>query len=88
MAAPKKPRPVLHVAGTKSLGDQQKPTGAAAKTAAAVVVDRTAMVAMAAYYRAERRNFCPGGELEDWLEAEREVDAQLTAASTRSASAG
>ena len=48
MAAPKKPRPVLHVAGTKSLGDQEKPAGAAAKAAAAVPVDRTAMVALAA----------------------------------------
>ena len=32
-----------------------------------------AMVAEQAYYRAERRGFAPGGELQDWLEAEREV---------------
>lgn len=31
----------------------------------------------AAYYRAERRGFAPGRELEDWLEAEAEVEAQL-----------
>ena len=28
-----------------------------------------------AYRRAEQRGFAPGGEVEDWLEAEREVDA-------------
>lgn len=31
------------------------------------------MVATAAYYLAERRNFEPGHELEDWLEAERQI---------------
>ena len=30
-------------------------------------------VATAAYYRAEKRGFTPGQELEDWLEAEREI---------------
>ena len=28
-----------------------------------------------AYRRAEQRGFAPGNEVEDWLEAEREVDA-------------
>lgn len=31
-----------------------------------------AMIAEAAYYRAERRGFAPGHELEDWLWAEAE----------------
>lgn len=35
------------------------------------------LVALAAYYRAERRGFAPGGEVEDWLDAEREVAARL-----------
>jgi len=35
---------------------------------------RRARIAIAAYYRAERRSFAPGRELEDWLEAEREFD--------------
>jgi Protein of unknown function (DUF2934) len=30
-------------------------------------------IAVAAYYRAEKRGFAPGGELNDWLEAEREL---------------
>lgn len=39
--------------------------------------DREQMIAKAAYFRAEQRNFAPGHELEDWLAAEREVDRQL-----------
>jgi len=31
------------------------------------------LIAVAAYYRAERRGFEPGSELEDWLNAEAEV---------------
>ena len=36
---------------------------------------REAVIATAAYYRAQRRGFAPGHELEDWIAAEREVDA-------------
>ncbi len=32
------------------------------------------MIAEAAYYRAQARGFTPGHELDDWLEAEAEVD--------------
>lgn len=35
---------------------------------------RSRMVAEAAYYRAEARGFATGYELEDWLEAEAEID--------------
>jgi len=31
------------------------------------------MVAVNAYYRAEKRAFIPGQELDDWLEAEHEI---------------
>lgn len=34
------------------------------------------MIAEAAYYRAEKRGFAPGFELEDWLAAEREILAR------------
>jgi hypothetical protein len=40
---------------------------------------REHMIAVAAYYRAQRRNFDPGHELEDWLEAEAELNARLEA---------
>jgi hypothetical protein len=38
---------------------------------------RRALIAEAAYLRAERRGFAPGQEDEDWLAAEAEVDALL-----------
>jgi hypothetical protein len=40
--------------------------------------DRSALIAEAAYLRAERRGFWPGYELDDWLAAEKEVDALLS----------
>jgi len=40
---------------------------------------RRAMIAEAAYLRAERRGFAPGNEREDWIAAELEVDALLKA---------
>jgi Protein of unknown function (DUF2934) len=38
---------------------------------------RHALIAEAAYLRAERRGFSPGHETDDWLAAEAEVDALL-----------
>nr|WP_242469469.1 DUF2934 domain-containing protein [Rhabdochromatium marinum] len=35
------------------------------------------MIQDAAYYRAEKRNFEPGHEIEDWAAAEQEVEALL-----------
>ena len=37
------------------------------------------LIAEAAYYRAERRGFAPGGEVDDWLAAEAEVMARVGA---------
>ena len=39
---------------------------------------RRALIAEAAYFRAQRRDFAPGFETEDWLSAETEVDTALT----------
>lgn len=33
-------------------------------------------IAVAAYFRAEKRGFAPGGELEDWLSAEAERNSR------------
>lgn len=35
--------------------------------------ERERFVAQAAYFRAEKRGFAPGCELQDWIEAEAEV---------------
>lgn len=59
-------------ARTKALA---KRTTAAAGDRRSVVDEgaRHAMIAEAAYFRAERRGFSEGGALNDWLEAEREI---------------
>lgn len=38
---------------------------------------RRQMIVRAAYYRAEQRGFAGGSELQDWLEAEAEIDRML-----------
>ena len=40
--------------------------------------DRNACIAQSAYFIAKHRGFVPGHELEDWLQAENEVDARLS----------
>lgn len=41
---------------------------------------RQQFIAQAAYFIAERRGFAPGNELEDWLQAEAEIEACMKAA--------
>jgi hypothetical protein len=45
--------------------------------------ERRNLIEKAAYSRAERRNFAPGHELEDWLAAETEVDERLVKSGLR-----
>jgi hypothetical protein len=64
--------------------DAMPPSKARAKRAAmepAMITEdqRRGMIAEAAYLRAERRGFAPGGEHEDWMAAEAEVDQLLRA---------
>jgi len=40
------------------------------------VGDRLQRIEAAAYYKAEARGFVPGMEIDDWLQAEIEVDAE------------
>ena len=40
--------------------------------------ERWRLIAVAAYHKAERRGFAPGGELQDWTEAEKEIDELLS----------
>lgn len=39
--------------------------------------ERRELIARIAYFRAEARGFAPGGELDDWVAAEAEVDGQF-----------
>ena len=41
--------------------------------------DLQTLISEAAYYRAERRGFAPGGEVEDWLAAEAEIMSRIDA---------
>lgn len=64
-----------------------KPTTAAAPTAAAPAkagsakavtpTERSAMIAEAAYFIAQKRGFGGGKESDDWTQAEKQVDAAL-----------
>jgi hypothetical protein len=40
--------------------------------------ERWKLIAIAAYHRAEKRGFAPGDELQDWIEAEKEIDTLMT----------
>jgi hypothetical protein len=39
--------------------------------------ERYQLIAEAAYYRSEQRNFAPGCELADWLDAEAEIETMI-----------
>ena len=42
----------------------------------ALMADLHHRIQVAAYFRAERRGFAPGHELDDWLAAEDEIEAE------------
>lgn len=50
---------------------------AGSQLAPAANPNREQMIAEAAYYRAERRNFAGGREMDDWLAAEEEIDSLI-----------
>lgn len=58
--------------------DEAAPQVESTETAPGDVVGREARIAIAAFYLAEARGFEPGRELEDWLQAERQIDESLT----------
>jgi hypothetical protein len=70
----KKPRAPRKTLTTKAAATET-PVVAAAVEPSTEELD--GMIATAAYYLASARNFMPGHELDDWLEAERSVRAQL-----------
>lgn len=55
------------------------PSGITRVTPFVDLQQRAALIAEAAYFRAERRGFQAGSETDDWLAAEAEVDARLLA---------
>ncbi len=65
----KKPRKTLASSTAKRAKQMVRPDAAG----------RQQMIAEAAYYIAEERNFTAGNEVADWLQAERDIDARLAA---------
>ncbi|MET0658459.1 MAG: DUF2934 domain-containing protein [Steroidobacteraceae bacterium] len=63
--AKKAPRPVVSITAAQPMATAPQPVEAD--------TPREAMIAEAAYYRAENRGFTPGYELDDWLAAEAEI---------------
>jgi sterol desaturase/sphingolipid hydroxylase (fatty acid hydroxylase superfamily) len=57
--------------------DWRKPTSVYGNTFSYINEDLDAMIAEAAYYRAEKRNFYPGYEMRDWLEAKADIMKQV-----------
>lgn len=50
--------------------------------------ERKRMIAEAAYYRAERRGFATGAEMEDWVQAETEIDRLIQTDASHATRAG
>ncbi len=48
------------------------------KSVTGMSVERQRMISEAAYYLAEQRGFSTGDEMEDWLQAESQINASLT----------
>jgi len=65
------------LAGQEDDVTQGSPSPAFSEPSTVEAEIRNRMVAEAAYYRAEARGFSDGYELEDWLDAEAEVDMTI-----------
>jgi hypothetical protein len=73
-------KPAVKVSEAKAAPKKAPPKPAAprAKKAKSVPAEqRRNYIEMAAYYIAERRGFAPGDPLEDWVQAEAEIDRLL-----------
>jgi hypothetical protein len=76
-----KPEPVVKAKAAPKAAPKAvaaKPVRSRAKKPASVPLEqRRHYIEMAAYYIAERRSFAPGNPLEDWVQAEAEIDRLL-----------
>jgi hypothetical protein len=64
-------------AAAKARAKRAEPNAVTAVAAFDEPARRTTMIAEAAYFRAEKRGFSPGQQLDDWLAAELEIDRTL-----------
>ena len=76
--AKKAPKKAAKKAGKKvARKTARRPQGSGKKAVQVSAESRREMVATAAYYRAEKRNFRDGDPVADWLTGEKEIDALL-----------
>ncbi len=76
MAKRTKAKPTTEVSTAAAPGVATDPTGSSSSSGSSGSSgDRTHRIAELAYLRAEQRGFAPGGEVDDWLTAERELDS-------------
>ena len=71
--------PLLLPAGSGNPGIISEIASQTAMDRAVDLETKQLMIAEGAYYCAEKRGFAPGGELQDWLEAEARMEALLRA---------
>jgi len=64
-------------AATKTTRKYTKPTKSDTSLIESSAEERWKVIAVAAYHKAEKRGFDQGGEFQDWIEAEQEIDALL-----------
>ena len=79
-------KPAVKTAAGKTSAKQPRATTArprAKKASGVSAEERRRRIAEAAYFKAERRGFPEDGALEDWVEAEAEIDALLDARQAR-----
>lgn len=62
---------------TTEKGERAAPSARSSGDGPASNEERARLIAEAAYFRAQARGFAPGHELEDWLQAEAEIDRML-----------
>lgn len=76
-AAPKTASKAAPKAAPKAVPKAKTAPSRSAKAAGIPLEQRRNYIEMAAYYIAERRGFTPGNPLEDWVQAEAEIDRLL-----------
>ncbi|PLY17020.1 MAG: transcriptional regulator [Sedimenticola sp.] len=63
---------------TKAPAARSRTSPASVSPVGVSMEERWRMIATAAYYKAEKRGFAPGNELQDWIDSEAEITALLS----------
>jgi hypothetical protein len=69
---------IIESTGLNPVAAETGLTAAISAAAEITLEERHHLISEAAYYRAERRCFAPGYELDDWLNAEYEIEMMLS----------